>query len=89
MTNTLQARVTEERNGCFNLEAVVFIDETIFPTTKENQLIKADAGHRLKEQHFRIKRIVPIHSGKAEIYAEHVSYLMSALKNDYSKDNHT
>lgn len=79
LTNTLQARVTEERNGCFILEAVVFIDETIFPMIKENQLIKADAGHRLKEQRFRIKRIVPKHSGKAEIYAEHVSYLTSEL----------
>lgn len=79
LTNTLQARVTEERNGCFILEAVVFIDETIFPMIKENQLIKTDAGHRLKEQRFRIKRIVPKHSGKAEIYAEHVSYLTSEL----------
>jgi phage minor structural protein len=79
LKNTIKATVTEERNGPFYLEAEILTDEAIFPLVLSDCIIKADAGHLLKDQRFRIKRIVPKHNGRAEIYAEHVSYLAEEL----------
>ncbi|MFS1061121.1 phage tail spike protein, partial [Enterococcus faecium] len=76
---TTKATVTEERNGSFILDMTVVIDDEVFPLLLENRIIKADAGHLLKEQRFRIKRIVPNAKNKATIYAEHVSYLSAEL----------
>lgn len=91
LTNAVKAIVTEERNGNFILEVTVLIEDTIFPNIQENQILKVDSGHFLKDQQFRIKRIVPNHSGKAEIYAEHISYLASemALKPEMTLHNLT
>jgi phage minor structural protein len=74
-----EAFVIEERNGSFILEGKVFVDDEIYPLLQENCIIKADASPTLTDQRFRIKRIVPSHEGKAEIYAEHVSYLSQEL----------
>lgn len=75
----LKATVTQERNGIFIFEGEILIDNPLFPLVLENYIIKADADHLLKDQRFRIKRIVPNHDGKAQIYAEHVSYLSREL----------
>lgn len=74
-----KATVTQERNGIFIFEGEILTDSPLFPLVLENYIIKADADHLLKDQRFRIKRIVPNHSGKAQIYAEHVSYLSREL----------
>lgn len=79
LKNTIRATVTEERNGSFYFEAEVLTDNAVFPLIYKDMIIKADAGHLLKDQRFRIKRIVPKHNGRAEIYAEHVSYLSAEL----------
>ena len=79
LKNTLSAKVIEERNGSFYLEAEILVDSPIFPLVLNDCLIKADASHLLKDQRFRIKRIVPKHDGTAEIYAEHISYLAEEL----------
>ncbi|MDT2766549.1 phage tail spike protein [Lactococcus raffinolactis] len=79
MTNTLEASVTEERNGSFYFESKIIIDVVIYPQLENDQLIKVDAGHELKDQRFRIKRIVDNHNGTASIYAEHISYLSAEL----------
>lgn len=73
------AIVYEERNGAFYLETEVTIDDIVYPTLQENMILKADAGHELKAQRFRIKRIVPSTKGKATIYAEHIRYLANEL----------
>ena len=75
----LKATVTQERNGIFIFEGEILTDNPLFPLVLENYIIKADADHLLKDQRFRIKRIVPNHDGKAQIYAEHVSYLSREL----------
>ena len=75
----LKATVTQERNGIFIFEGEILTDNPLFPLVLENYIIKADADHLLTDQRFRIKRIVPNHSGKAQIYAEHVSYLSREL----------
>ena len=79
LTTSLTATVSEERNGSFILEAEVLTDDVIYPLLEHNAILKADAGHNLKDQRFRIKRIVPTEEGKATIYAEHVSYLSQEL----------
>lgn len=76
---TLKATVTQERNGIFVFEGEILTDNPLFPLVLENYIIKADADHLLKDQRFRIKRVVPNHNGKAQIYAEHVSYLSREL----------
>ncbi|URZ87558.1 phage tail spike protein [Floricoccus penangensis] len=79
MTNTISAKVTEERNGSFIFESEVIYNSADMDILKENQVIRADAGHNLKDQLFRIKRIVVDSKSKAKIYAEHVSYLTQEL----------
>lgn len=79
LTTSLTATVAEERNGSFVFEAEVLTDDAIYPLIEHNGIIKADAGHKLKDQLFRVKRIVPSEAGKAQIYAEHVSYLSQEL----------
>lgn len=79
MTNTLKGTVIEERNGSFYFESSIIIDDVIYPQLENDQVIRADAGHELKDQRFRIKRIVDNHNGTASIYAEHISYLSSEL----------
>lgn len=79
LTNSISAKVIEERNGSFYFEGEVIVDKDIYPLIQENRIIKVDAGHTLKDQRFRIKKIVPNSKGKAKIYAEHVSYLTAEL----------
>lgn len=75
MKNALEAYVHEERNSVFYLELKMLTDKNV----KENQIIRADAGHLLKDQRFVIKKITDNHGGTSEIYAEHVSYLTQEL----------
>lgn len=79
LTNSIKATVTEERNGAFYFEGEVLTNSEQFKLLKNDMIIKADAGHTLKNQRFRIKRIVDKHDGVAEIYAEHISYLAQEL----------
>ncbi|MBO0419110.1 phage tail protein [Vagococcus fluvialis] len=79
LTNTLKTHVVEERNGAFYLDMEVLVDDIKYPLLQEDRIIKADAGHILKDQRFRIKKIVPKEDNKAEVYAEHVSYLAQEL----------
>lgn len=79
LTNTLEAKVTEERNGSFFLEAKVLTDTEMYKKIELDSLIKADAGASLKDQRFRVKRVIENHDGTADIYAEHISYLTQEL----------
>lgn len=79
LTTSLTATVTEEKNGSFFFEGEIALTPEVQQLVKNNQFIKADAGHKLKNQLFRIKRLVNDHSGKMKIYAEHVSYLSEEL----------
>lgn len=79
LTTSLTATVTEEKNGSFFFEGEMVLTPEVQQLVKNNQFIKADAGHKLKNQLFRIKRLVNDHSGNMKIYAEHVSYLSAEL----------
>jgi len=71
--------VTEERNGMFELEMKYPIEGTRINEIKLDRLIKADAGHNLKGQLFKIIRITKPTDGIITVNAEHVSYLTQDL----------
>lgn len=74
LTEAKSTLVTEERNGQFTLEMDYPLDGKAFNELKNNRIIKADAGHELKEQRFRIKRITKPMNGYVKVYAEHIRY---------------
>ena len=71
--------VTEERNGVFELEMKYPVSGNRFADLKLDRLIKADAGHSLKNQRFKIIRITKPLNGIVTVYAEHVSMLTRDL----------
>lgn len=73
------ARVVEVRNGEFYFEMTVPLDSANAPLLIGNRIIKCDAGHKLKNQRFDIKKITKTDKGEISIYAEHVSYLAGGL----------
>lgn len=74
LDEVLSCKVTEERNGLFILEMAYPVNGRFFSLLQKDKLIKADAGHKLKEQRFRIKKITKPIDGKVIVYAEHISY---------------
>ncbi|VEE82042.1 phage tail spike protein [Enterococcus hirae] len=74
LSHALSCTVTEERNGVFMLEMVYPVEGQAFSLLKTDKLIKADAGHKLKKQRFRIKKMTKPIDGKVTVYAEHISY---------------
>lgn len=71
--------VTEERNGQFELKMEYPVDGLIYDELKNDRLIKADAGHYLKNQRFKIIRITKPLKGIVTVYGEHVSGLTADL----------
>lgn len=85
LVDTTVATVTEERNGQFILEMQYPVDGIRASLIAKNRILKVDAGHKLKDQRFVIKRINRIMGNDGlsySIYAEHVSYITAdyALK---------
>lgn len=85
LVDTTVATVTEERNGQFILEMQYPVDGIRASLIAKNRILKVDAGHKLKDQHFVIKRINRIMGNDGlsySIYAEHISYITAdyALK---------
>ena len=77
--DAIQVFVTEERNGVFELEMKYPVSGDRFADLKLDRLIKADAGHSLKNQRFKIIRITKPLNGIVTVYAEHVSMLTRDL----------
>jgi len=76
LSNAISCEVTEELNGIFELHMTYPANGILFDELEVNRLIKADAGHQLKGQLFRIEKIETDFSGVAKIYAPHVSSIM-------------
>lgn len=79
LNDAVSILVTEERNGLFELEMTYPTSGNKFNELKLDRLIKADAGHKLKNQRFKIIRITKPLDGMVTIYAEHISYLSQDL----------
>ena len=77
--DAIQIFVTEERNGVFELEMKYPVSGDRFADLKLDRLIKADAGHSLKNQRFKIIRITKPLNGIVTVYGEHVSMLTRDL----------
>ncbi|WP_241424800.1 phage tail spike protein [Latilactobacillus sakei] len=85
LVDTTVATVTEERNGQFILEMQYPVEGIRSSLITKNRILKVDAGHKLKDQRFVIKRINRIMGNDGlsySIYAEHISYITAdyALK---------
>ncbi|WP_181664327.1 phage tail spike protein [Latilactobacillus sakei] len=85
LVDTTVATVTEERNGQFILEMQYPVDGIRSNLITKNRILKVDAGHKLKDQRFVIKRINRVMGNDGlsySIYAEHISYITAdyALK---------
>ena len=79
LKDALRCVVTEERNGVFELELEYPVTGIHASELRYDNIIKVDAGHRLKSQCFRIKRIDQTIAGRISIYAQHVSYVTRDL----------
>lgn len=79
LNDAISILVTEERNGIFELEMKYPVSGKVFHELKNDRIIKADAGHKLKDQRFKIIRITKPLKGIVTVYAEHVSYLTQDL----------
>ena len=79
LRDAISPLVTEERNGQFELTMSYPVDGALFDEIKNDRIIKADAGHSLKAQRFKIIRITKPAGGVVKVYAEHVSYLSQDL----------
>lgn len=74
LTEAKDPKVTEVGNGEFYLELDYPTTGRLFNRLKNGNLIKADAGHELKDQRFEIKRVVKsMKQGYVSVYAEHIS----------------
>ncbi|CZQ83994.1 chaperone of endosialidase [Trichococcus palustris] len=79
LQDAIQIFVTEERNGILELEMQYPVSGDRFADLKLDRLIKADAGHYLKNQRFKIIRITKPLNGIVTVYGEHVSMLTRDL----------
>lgn len=83
LPDATSALVTEERNGEFVLDVIYPQQGLRSELLTKNRIIKADAGHELKDQRFVIKKITPTMDSDGYIYltvhAEHVSYITADL----------
>lgn len=66
--------VTEERNGQFELEAVVSIDDLRFSYLQEGYLLYVRHDDTTDRQPFEIYKISRPLNGKVKVYAHHISY---------------
>ncbi|MGN9066681.1 phage tail spike protein, partial [Ligilactobacillus agilis] len=83
LPDATSALVTEERNGEFVLDVIYPQQGIRSELLTKNRIIKADAGHELKDQRFVIKKVTPTMDSDGYIYltvhAEHVSYITADL----------
>jgi len=75
LVDAVSCIVTEELNGVFNLEMKYPTSGASFDKLGVEMIIKADAGHKLKDQLFIINRIDTSMTGFVVVYADHISYL--------------
>ena len=66
--------VTEERNGQYELEAVVSIDDPRFSYIQEGFILYVRHDDTLDKQPFEIYKITRPLNGKVTVFAHHISY---------------
>ena len=79
LPDAISCKVTEERNGQYELHMEYPIDGQLIEEIKYSRIIYATAADGKGPQPFRIYRITKPLSGVVEIDAEHISYQMSHI----------
>ncbi|HHY0049447.1 TPA: phage tail spike protein [Clostridioides difficile] len=74
LKDAVEAKVTEELNGLFELEFTYYVGSFLFDEIDYNKIVMADASPKLKNQLFRIYYISKELGGKILVKAEHISY---------------
>lgn len=79
LTDTISCKVTEERNGAFELEMVVATTTPYFEEIKEGKYILAKPNHTQGVQAFEIYEITRPILQRVTIRAHHISYRLSFI----------
>lgn len=79
LSDAISCKVTEERNGQYELHMEYPIDGKLIEEVKYSRIILATTADGKSPQPFRIYRITKPLSGVVEIDAEHISYQMSHI----------
>ncbi|HBF0311333.1 TPA: phage tail protein [Clostridioides difficile] len=74
LKDAVEAKVTEELNGLFELEFTYYVGSFLFDEIDYNKIVMANASPKLKNQLFRIYYISKELDGKILVKAEHISY---------------
>lgn len=74
--DAISCKVTEERNGIYELQMEYPITGQMFDELKYSRIIYAVPSDGKSEQPFRIYKITKPMNGRINIYAEHISYQM-------------
>ena len=77
MSDAITCKVTEERNGSYELEMTYPIDGIHYADLVEERILYAPTDDRKKRQPFRIYRISRPINGQVVVYAQHISYDLS------------
>lgn len=77
LTDTISCKVTEERNGSFELEMQYPIGGIHYEDIVYNRIITAVPADGEKPQPFEIYRITRPLNGKVTVYGQHISYRLS------------
>ena len=79
LSDAISCKVTEERNGQYELHMEYPIDGQLIEELRYSRIIYATPADGTSPQPFRIYRITKPLSGVVEIDAEHISYQMSHI----------
>lgn len=79
LTDTISCKVTEERNGAFELEMVVATTTPYFEEIQEGRYILAKPNHTQGAQAFEIYEISRPINQRVTIRAHHISYRLSFI----------
>ena len=79
LADTISCEVTEERNGAYECIMKYPITGAFYKEIRKERLIKAKPNDTSKPQAFRIYRITKPLNGIVTIYAQHLSYDLTAI----------
>lgn len=79
LSDTISCKVTEERNGVFELEMVIATTTPYYEEIKEGMLIVAKPNHTQEPQAFEIYEITRPINQRVTIRAHHISYRLSFI----------
>ncbi|MBP1040361.1 phage tail protein [Vagococcus sp. BWB3-3] len=82
LSEATKVHVTEERNGIFTLEMVYPTNGPHFKELKNNRIIKAHAGHNLRNQRFRISKVGKEFRQNGQRYVTVFAFHVSQLAED-------